>query len=95
MTEYMEAQVERYDGLLTKTAKRLRDCADRIEREGRWYKDTKSGMTTPVTCAAGVVHEIHTTLMNLPLANLIECAHEGTLRGEERAAAAAERGDGA
>ena len=79
-TDERNAQViafneERYDDLLEQTAQRLEALAARIRREG---KPSPSKYSTRIVKAAAVVHEIHTTLMNLPLANFIEAAHEAT-----------------
>ena len=80
MTSYAEMQDQRYLDLVAKTATSLRDAADRIMREAARPPGKYSNR---VTQASGIVHEIHVTLMNLPLSNLIECAHEASPRAEE------------
>lgn len=77
MSTYTEGQDQRYLDLVARTVSRLRDTADRIEREGIRPPGNYSNR---VTQATGIVHDIHTMLANLPLGNLIECAHEAAPR---------------
>ena len=55
-----------------RTVARIRDTADRIEREAK--RQTAHSRLTYRTC--DVVHELHTTLANLPLDSLIAAAHD-------------------
>lgn len=73
MSDYAEYQKQRYTDLVDKVAQRLRDAADRIEREA---KQPPTQYSTYTTRATGAMHEIHVTLMNTPLPNLIEVAAE-------------------
>ena len=81
MSTYREHQEKRYDVLVENTVRALRDLADRVEREAKRHETSK--YSTRVHGASSVVHEIHVALMNLPLSNLIEVAHEATPRTEE------------
>ncbi len=74
MASYRDFQRERYDRALAQTVARLRDLADRVEREGT----PSEPHNKPHAAAGRVVHEIHSALANLPLDTLIEVASEAT-----------------
>ena len=73
MSDYTEWQREHFASLGADIVKRLRNSADRVERE---LARPLGKYSTHSTRAGDVVHEIHTALANLPLNNLIAVAAE-------------------
>lgn len=73
MSDYSDFQKKRYSDLVDQVVQRLHDAADRVEREAKQPPTQYSTYTTRATQA---MHEIHVTVMNMPLPNLIEVAAE-------------------
>ena len=74
--DYVDAQTERYADSLKKVAGRLRDIAERVEREGKPTVGhlQADGLPDYLWAAQQVVHEIHWGLANAHVDTLLSSA---------------------